>query len=115
MENNKYLEEFKINAVKRYLNGELKVNICKELDVAKSTMWGWICRYSPLIKKDWQIDDVKEVDEEFIDITIPMKKAMSSEKIVYASNSTIRLYKNGYSILCDVSRLKEVIKAISND
>jgi hypothetical protein len=34
MENNKYLEEFMINAVKRYMNGELKVNICKELGIA---------------------------------------------------------------------------------
>jgi hypothetical protein len=78
-------------------------------------MWGWICKYSSLIEKEWTIDDVKEANEEFIDITRPMKKAANNEKIVYASNSTVRLFKNGYSILCDISRLKEVIKAISND
>ncbi|HHU29010.1 TPA: transposase [bacterium] len=115
MINNKYLEQVKINAVKRYLNGEQKKKICEELGVAKSTMWGWICKYSSLIEKDWKIEDIKEANGEFIDITIPMKKANSSEKIIHLSNSTIRLFKNGYSILCDVSMLKEVIKAISND
>jgi transposase-like protein len=50
MINNKYLEEIKINAVKRYLNGEQQKKICAELGIAKSTMWGWICKYSSLVK-----------------------------------------------------------------
>ena len=40
MENNKYLEEFKIDLVKQYLQGKPKKDICKEFGVAKSTMWG---------------------------------------------------------------------------
>ena len=39
MENNKYLEEFKIDLVKQYLQGKQKKDICKEYGVAKSTMW----------------------------------------------------------------------------
>lgn len=53
MENNKYLEEFKIDLVKQYLQGKQKKDIRKEYGVAKSTMWGWICKYAGLIQKSW--------------------------------------------------------------
>ena len=40
------LEEFKIDLVKQYLQGKRQKDICKEYGVAKSTMWGWICKYA---------------------------------------------------------------------
>lgn len=40
MENNKYLEKFKITLVKRLLQGKRKKDVRKEYEVAKSTMWG---------------------------------------------------------------------------
>lgn len=51
MENNKYLEELKIDFVKRYLQGMQKKDICKEYGGTKSTMWEWVCKYAGLIQK----------------------------------------------------------------
>ncbi|MCB9499033.1 MAG: helix-turn-helix domain-containing protein [Erysipelotrichaceae bacterium] len=110
-----YLESFKINLVKKYLNGENKAKICKEFNVSKSTMWGWICKYGDMVRKTRQLEEKVTATEEFIDITRPLKKAATEEKIIYASNSTIRIFKNGYSILCDIDRLKEVLEVIQND
>ena len=39
MKDNKYLEAFKIDLVKQYLQGKQKKDICKEYGVAKSIMW----------------------------------------------------------------------------
>ena len=46
MKDNKYLEEFKIDLVKQYLQGKQQKDICKEYGVAKSTMCGWTCKYA---------------------------------------------------------------------
>ncbi len=51
MERNEYLEKFKIDVVKQYLQGRKKNEICEEYGIAKSTMWGWICKYTNLVKK----------------------------------------------------------------
>lgn len=59
MENNKYPETLKIELVKRYLNGEQKVKICREYGIAKSTMWGWICKYQGMILKEWEIEGIE--------------------------------------------------------
>ena len=68
-------------------------------------MWGWICKYGDMVRKTRQLEEKVTATEEFIDITRPLKKAATEEKIIYASNSTIRIFKNGYSILCDIDRL----------
>lgn len=44
IENNKYLETLKIKLVKRYLNGEQKVKICRKHRIAKSAMCSCICK-----------------------------------------------------------------------
>ena len=63
MINNKYLEEFKIDLVKQYMQGKKKKEICKEYGIAKSTMWGWICKYASLIDNSWKVEDIKNVEE----------------------------------------------------
>lgn len=63
MENNKYLEEFKIDLVKQYLQGKQKKDICKEYGVAKSTMWGWIRKYAGLIQKSWEVKGIEAAEE----------------------------------------------------
>lgn len=49
---NKYLEEFKIDLVKQYFSGRPKKDICNEFGVAKSTFWGWMCKYGHMVQKD---------------------------------------------------------------
>ena len=61
MKDNKYLEEFKIDLVKQYLQGKQQKDICKEYGVGKSTMWGWICKYASLIEKSWEVKGVETV------------------------------------------------------
>ena len=39
MENNKYLEKFKLDVEKPYLQGRQKKETCKEYGIAKSTLW----------------------------------------------------------------------------
>ena len=62
MENNKYLVEFKIDVMKQYLQGRQKKEICEEYGIAKSTMWGWICKYAHLIEKTWEVKGVEKLD-----------------------------------------------------
>ena len=47
--NNAYPETYKIELVKRYLNGEMQKKIVKEHNIAKSTFYSWVCKYSSLI------------------------------------------------------------------
>ena len=52
MKNNEYLEGYKIQAVKRIYAGESQKELCKELGISKSTLWGWKCKYGILINKE---------------------------------------------------------------
>ena len=47
--NNAYPETYKIELVKRYLNGEMQKKIVKEHNIAKSTFYNLVCKYSSLI------------------------------------------------------------------
>lgn len=112
---NKYLEEFKIDLVKQYFNGRQKKDICNEFGVAKSTLWGWICKYGHMVQKGWEVNGIKSVDEEYVDITAPMKKEATEMSMIQTTNETIGIFKNGYSILCHISKLDAVMRIISND
>ena len=94
MENNKYLEEFKIDLVKRYLQGKQKKDICKEYSVAKSTMW----KYAGLIQKSREAKGIEAAEEEYIDITMPLKEERNSKTVINTTNESVRIVKNGYSI-----------------
>lgn len=80
-------------------------NIRKEYGVAKSTMWGWICKYAGLIQKSWEVKGIEAAEEEYIDITMPLKEERNSKTIINTTNESVRIFKNGYSILCHVSKL----------
>ena len=90
MKDNKYLEEFKIDLVKQYLQGKQQKDICKEYGVAKSTMWGWICKYASLIEKSWEVKGVETCEDEYVDITMRLKKE-------YKERNKITLAKNRFS------------------
>ena len=115
MKDNKYLEEFKIDLVKQYLQGKQKKDICKEYGVAKSTMWGWICMYTNLIEKSWEVKGIKTFEDEYIDITMPLKDEYKDRTIINTTNETVRVFKNGYSILCHISKLEKVMRIINDD
>lgn len=115
MENNKYLEEFKIDVVKQYLQGRQKKEISKEYGIAKSTMWGWICKYTNLIEKTWNVKGIETIEEEYVDITIPLKEEYKERTIIKATNETVRVFKNGYTILCHISKLEKVMRIINDD
>ncbi len=112
---NKYLEEFKIDLVKQHLNGRQQKDICNEYKVAQSTFWGWVCKYSHIVMKDWDVKGVESVDGEYVDITAPMKKEATEMSMIQTSNETVRVFKNGYSIICHISKLDAVMRIISND
>lgn len=57
MKNNEYLEEFKIQAVRRIYAGERQKELCKELGISKSTLWGWKCKYGFLADKELEIKE----------------------------------------------------------
>ena len=67
---NTYPEAFKIRLVRRYLNGELQKNLCKEFNISKSTFWGWTCKYEKLILKEREISSKIDVSKDscFVDI-----------------------------------------------
>lgn len=115
MKDNKYLEEFKIDVVKQYLQGKQKKDICKEYGIAKSTMWGWICKYTNLIEESWKVKAIETFGEEYVDITTPLKKEYKDRTIINTTNETVRVFKNGYSILCHISKLEKVMRIINND
>ena len=115
MKDNKYLEEFKIDLVKQYLQGKQKKDICKEYGVAKSTMWGWICKYTNLIEKSWEVKGIETFEDEYVDITMPLKDEYKDRTIINTTNETVRVFKNGYSILCHISKLEKVMRIINDD
>lgn len=57
---NKYLEEFKIDPVKQYFSGRPNKDICDDYKIARSTLWGWICKYGHMVQKDWEVSGVDD-------------------------------------------------------
>lgn len=112
---NFYLEEFKIDLVKQYFSGKKKKDICQEYKVSKSTLWGWICKYGNLVQKDWKITEGIFQEGEFIDITFPIKEEIKKQTVINTTNESVRIFKNGYSIICHISKLDEVMRIIKND
>ena len=112
---NKYLEDFKIDLVKQYFNGRPNKDICNDYKIAKSTLWGQICKYGHMVQKDWEVNGIKSVDDEYVDITVQMKKEATEMSIIQTTNETIRIFKNSYSIICHISKLDAVMRIISND
>lgn len=70
MVNNNYLESYKIQVVRRMLSGEHLKVVSKELGIAKSTLWGWKCKYTPMLANEFALKEKPEQLEDFIDITI---------------------------------------------
>ena len=113
---NSYPEAFKIEAVKRYLNGETRARLCHELGLSKSTMWGWVCKYKGLVEKEWSFERKPDAssDGAFVEIRHQCQKAIQAS-IVEETANTVRIFANGYAIICHISKLDQVWRAINND
>lgn len=113
---NTYPEAFKISLVRRYLNGELQKNLCKEFNIAKSTFWGWTCKYEKLILKEREISSKIDVSEDscFVDIRRACTSNIKSS-VIQDSKDTVRIFLDGYAIICNIANLKDVLKVINND
>ena len=94
MKCNTYLEEFKIDIVKQYLSGKQQKDLHAEYGLSKSTIYTWTCKYRQLVEKEWEIKE---------------------QTYIKTSNETVRIFKNGYSIICHISKLDKVLKVIEND
>ena len=78
-------------------------------------MWGWICKYTNLIEKSWEVKGIETFEDEYIDITMPLKDEYKDRTIINTMNETVRVFKNGYSILCHISKLEKVMRIINDD
>jgi len=68
-----------------------------------------------MVQEDWEVNGIKSVDEEYVDITAPMKKEATEMSMIQTTNETIRIFKNGYSIICHISKLDAVMRIIGDD
>lgn len=69
MVNNNYLESYKIQVVRRMLSREHLKVVSKELSIAKPTLWGWKCKYTPMLANEFALKEKPKQFEDFIDIT----------------------------------------------
>ena len=110
MERNEYIEEFKIDVVKQYLQGRKRKEICEEYGIAKSTIWGWVCKYADLVQKTWEVKGIEKTKG-----TEEIEETKEAEETEEETKETIRVFKNGYSILCHISKLARVMRIINDD
>lgn len=68
-----------------------------------------------MVQKDWEVSGVEGVDGEYVDITAPMKREATEMSVIRTTNETVRIFKNGYSIICHISKLDAVMRIISDD
>lgn len=112
---NAYPESFKINVVKRYLNGEMQKDLCKEFNLAKSTLWGWCCKYQPLINKERELKEDVLVSEnnDYVDIRLACNEALKSS-VIQESKNIIRIFLDGFVVICNIENLKFVMEVIKH-
>lgn len=115
MKNNEYLESFKIQIVRKILSGERVYRISKEYNIAKSTIWGWRMKYTPLLAPEFETVEKPVEAGEFVDITAPMRETKENPTLRYIGPSTVSLIVNGYTLTCDVSNLNRVLEMLGYD
>lgn len=112
MKSNAYLEEFKIQAVRRIYAGESQKNICQELMISKSTLWGWKCKYKYLINKELQIEEKPYEENGFVEILKPMKETRHSPVFRYQNADTVEINYRDSRIICTVNQLMRVLEVL---
>lgn len=115
MVNNNYLESYKIQVVRRMLSGEHLKVVSKELGIAKSTLWGWKCKYTPMLANEFALKEKPEQLEDFIDITKVSHEVKDKPALRYINPSTITLELGDYRLTFDVTNLDKVLEVLGYD
>lgn len=115
MVNNSYLESFKIQVVRRMLSGERIYVLAKELNIAKSTLWGWKCKYTSMLAPEFELKEKPEEIGDFVDITKPSRETKEKPAMRYVNPSTVTLELNDYRITFDVTNLDKVLEMLGYD
>lgn len=115
MENNSYLESYKIQVVRRIFAGESMKNISNELHIAKSTLWGWKCKYGSLVANEIEVKNKPIAYDEFVDITLASKETKEKPAMRYVNPSTITMELGKYLITFDVTNLDKVLEVLGYD
>ena len=104
--NNAYPETYKIELVKRYLNGEMQKKIVKEHNIAKSS----------LILQKRKIGKEVEVSEDntFVDIRRACETSIKTS-VGQGSKDIVRIFVDGFAIICDISQLNNVLEVLNHD
>ena len=115
MINNSYLESFKIQVVRRMLSGEHLKTVSKELGVAKSTLWGWKCKYTPMLAPEFELKEKPEEIGDFVDITKSSRETKEKPAMRYLNPSTVTLELYDFRITFDVTNLDKVLEMLGYD
>ena len=117
MNRNEYLESYKIQVVRRVMSGESHNKVAKELGIAKSTLWGWKCKYAPMLAKEFAIKEENKPEqfEDFVDITLASKETKEKPAPRYINPTTVTLEVGEYTIAFDVTNLNKVLEMLGYD
>ncbi|MCR4911240.1 MAG: helix-turn-helix domain containing protein [Bacilli bacterium] len=115
MVNNNYLESFKIQVVRRMLSGEHLKVVSQEFGIAKSTLWGWKCKYTPMLAHEFELKEKPEEIGDFIDITKPSRETKEKPALRYVNPSTVTLELGEYRLTFDVTNLDKVLEMLGYD
>ncbi len=117
MNENQYLESYKIQIVRRMMSGESLGKIAKELGIAKSSLWGWKCKYTPLIAHEFEVEQKNKPfkQNDFVDITLASKEAKAKPAPRYINPTTVTLELGDYRIVFDVTNLNKVLEMLGYD
>ncbi len=112
MKNNEYLETFKMQAVKRIYAGESQKELCEELGISKSTLWGWKCKYGSIIEKKLEVKEKPMEEKGFVEVIKPMKETKHKPIYRYETANTAIIEYKGYKIICEIQKLNQVMEIL---
>ncbi len=112
MKNNEYLETFKMQAVKRIYAGESQKELCEELGISKSTLWGWKCKYGSIIEKKLEVKEKPMEEKGFVEVINPMKETKHKPIYRYETANTVIIDYKGYKIICEIQKLNQVMEIL---
>ena len=112
MKSNEYLEEYKIQAVRRIFAGESQKALCQELGISKSTLWGWKCKYGYVLGKELKTKEKPVQEKDFVEIIKPMKETKHKPIYRYETANTVIIEYKGYKIICEIQKLNQVLEIL---
>lgn len=117
MKNNEYLESYKIQVVRKVMSGASLKKTAEELGIAKSTLWGWKCKYAALVAPEFAIKEENKPErfEDFVDVTLASKETKEKPSPRYINPTTVSLEIGEYRLSFDVTNLNKVLEVLGHD